>query len=223
MPTDRQLAANRANAQKSTGPRTPEGKSASSRNALKSGIYSKALLIPGEDPAEFEALKQEHYDYFQPANIDERDLLDLLIRHKWMLRRLQDCYDQTWIRALESDLNSQYHKPTSPLVYAYNRNEDRLDKLARMVHASDRAFHRARAALIKAQDKRRRNPPTPPPPPELALIPPKRADPAPVREIGFVSRDLTPGAPSRLASDNCLSTSTRCHSDSASPGSRSSR
>jgi hypothetical protein len=46
MTTEKQIAANRANAQESTGPRTAVGKAASSANALKSGIYAKFLLIP---------------------------------------------------------------------------------------------------------------------------------------------------------------------------------
>ena len=102
MPTARQLAANRANAQKSTGPRTAEGKSTSSQNALKSGIYSKSLLIPGEDPAELDALHDELYTHFAPANPDERNLLDLMITNQWTLRRLHACHTQMWTRATET-------------------------------------------------------------------------------------------------------------------------
>ncbi|HSU30291.1 MAG TPA: hypothetical protein VLJ11_03565, partial [Bryobacteraceae bacterium] len=43
---------NRQNALHSTGPRTPEGKRASSRNSFQHGLYSKQLVLPGEDPAE---------------------------------------------------------------------------------------------------------------------------------------------------------------------------
>src|SRR5262245_54496337 len=115
MATDRQIAANCANARKSTGPRTAEGKTASSTNAIKSGIYAKSTVIPSEDPAEYEALKQEHYDHFQPTNPDERDLLDLMIRYKWQLRRLQNCYDQMWLRDTQNDLTSEYYNPAWPL------------------------------------------------------------------------------------------------------------
>jgi hypothetical protein len=47
--SSRKRAANRANARKSTGPRTPEGKARSSRNAISHGIYCQNLLLPGED------------------------------------------------------------------------------------------------------------------------------------------------------------------------------
>jgi hypothetical protein len=50
MATPAQIAANRANAQKSTGPRTAEGKAASRLNALKHGLDAESLIIPGEDP-----------------------------------------------------------------------------------------------------------------------------------------------------------------------------
>src|SRR3954451_9723332 len=116
MATKLQIAANRANSRKSTGPRTSEGKTASSANAIKSGIYAKATLIPGEDPADYDALRAEHYLQFAPANPDERDLLDLMIKYKWQLRRLHDCYDQFWLREVEDDRDSEYHRPTAPLA-----------------------------------------------------------------------------------------------------------
>ena len=43
----------------STGPRTAEGKAASSQNSFKHGLYSKQLVIQGEDPAELDALKAD--------------------------------------------------------------------------------------------------------------------------------------------------------------------
>ena len=159
MATDRQIAANRANAQKSTGPRTAEGKTASSANAIKSGIYAKSTLIPGEDPAEYDALRAEHYDHFAPANPDERDLLDLMIKYKWQLRRLHACYDQMWLRDMESDLKSEYYNPAWPLVRPFNKANNpnnAMINLHRMIQSADRAFHRTRAALVKVQDQRRR-------------------------------------------------------------------
>jgi hypothetical protein len=58
--SERQLTANRENAQRSTGPQTDEGKAVSSKNACKSGIFIRHLLRPGEqrekDRAELEEL-----------------------------------------------------------------------------------------------------------------------------------------------------------------------
>src|ERR1039457_3606660 len=63
MATPKQNDANRQNAQKSTGPRSPEGKAASRFNALKSGIDAQAQVIPGEHPDQLEAQrKKSSYD-----------------------------------------------------------------------------------------------------------------------------------------------------------------
>ena len=52
MATEKQIQANRNNAKKSTGPRTEQGKAASSQNALKHGLLARDAVLPGEDPAE---------------------------------------------------------------------------------------------------------------------------------------------------------------------------
>ena len=72
----------------STGPRSAEGKAHSSMNALKSGIYSKSLTIPGEDPAHLDALLQEYVQRFRPTVPEQRDQVDILVRSTWTLRRL---------------------------------------------------------------------------------------------------------------------------------------
>ncbi len=45
MATQSQINANRRNAQKSTGPKTPEGKAKSRRNALQHGLTAKACMF----------------------------------------------------------------------------------------------------------------------------------------------------------------------------------
>jgi hypothetical protein len=49
MTSDRKAEANRQNALKSTGPKTPEGKAAVRLNAVKHGLLSEQVLLPGED------------------------------------------------------------------------------------------------------------------------------------------------------------------------------
>ncbi len=53
MASDRQARANRRNAQKSTGPRTPEGKAKSRFNALKYGIHADQIVLPTENEDEW--------------------------------------------------------------------------------------------------------------------------------------------------------------------------
>lgn len=56
MTSDKQAQANRRNALKSTGPKTPEGKAAVRHNATKHGLLSRETLLPGEDEEALQAL-----------------------------------------------------------------------------------------------------------------------------------------------------------------------
>ena len=82
------LAANRANAQRSTGPRTMAGKEASSRNATRHGLLSRQPLLPGEDPAELEALTRQLIEHLDPEAGVEELLVDDIVGVVWRLRRL---------------------------------------------------------------------------------------------------------------------------------------
>ena len=77
MATLSQIEANRRNAQYSTGPRTPEGKAASSMNALKSGIDAESNVIPGEDAADLAALTARLYQSCQPQTDIESLLVEI--------------------------------------------------------------------------------------------------------------------------------------------------
>ena len=96
MATPAQLAANRANAQRSTGPRSVEGKSASRFNALKHGVDAASPVIPGEDPAEYQTLADEYQIRFLPQTPDEHYHVQTMIDSDWQKRRLDrletECY-----------------------------------------------------------------------------------------------------------------------------------
>ncbi len=70
--SERKAAANRANAQRSTGPRTPDGKARSSLNALRHGILAKAAynaIIEGKERrAEFEEIVAGLAQEYQPSH-----------------------------------------------------------------------------------------------------------------------------------------------------------
>jgi hypothetical protein len=88
MASLKQIEANRRNAEKSTGPSTPAGKTPSSMNALKTGLYAKSLIIKGEKLENLETLIREYYAQYHPDNPDFRDLVDELIAAVWQVRRL---------------------------------------------------------------------------------------------------------------------------------------
>jgi hypothetical protein len=89
MATAAQVLANRANAQKSTGPRTVEGKNASSLNALKHGADAASVILPGEDPAEYNRIVAEYHRDLQPHGAIEELQVRIIIRSDWQHRRLE--------------------------------------------------------------------------------------------------------------------------------------
>ena len=88
MTTEKQIEANRNNAQHSTGPRTDEGKQTSSQNALKHGLLAKRSVIPGEDPAEFDALVTWFENTFNLSNAYEASLVRQMADADWRLKRI---------------------------------------------------------------------------------------------------------------------------------------
>ena len=88
MATQNQIQANRNNAKKSTGPRTEEGKSRASQNALKHGLLARDAVMPGEDPAEFEAQLAALEDDIQPQGALEHELVRQIADAQWRMRRL---------------------------------------------------------------------------------------------------------------------------------------
>jgi hypothetical protein len=85
--SQRKLEANRQNAQKSTGPKTADGKANSRMNALKHGLTAQSLVLPTENAEHYENRVQQWLDDFAPANAAERALIDLAVQSSWKLER----------------------------------------------------------------------------------------------------------------------------------------
>ena len=88
MTSDKQIDANRRNALKSTGPKTPEGKAAVRLNALKYGLLSKETLLPGEDEEDLRELDERLRGELQPVGELENLLVDRIVSAHWRLGRL---------------------------------------------------------------------------------------------------------------------------------------
>jgi hypothetical protein len=88
MATKTQLEANRANAWRSSGPKTPAGKARSSMNAVKHGLTAKTIVIGDEDPAQFDRLRESLEERFKPRSVMERELTERLAGIAWRLRRI---------------------------------------------------------------------------------------------------------------------------------------
>lgn len=114
MASDRQLRANRANAQKSTGPRSVEGKLASSRNAISHGMTSLRVVLDGEDATLYQAMITELVEEFRPTTAFESTLIQQLANVIWRLRRsiVYEAALFAWI----AHLQSQAHDATGVVL-----------------------------------------------------------------------------------------------------------
>ncbi|HEV3332776.1 MAG TPA: hypothetical protein VG096_17435 [Bryobacteraceae bacterium] len=157
MSTQRQIEANRLNAQKSTGPRTPEGKAVSSQNALKSGLDADSQFVIGESGDEFAAFQHQYIVRFQPMTPEERFQVDTLIRNEWMLRRFFRAEAHLWeyhvIRADRSEGVS--------LGAALMAADQVFRRLQRRITLAERSYKDAFAELERLQ-RGRGSLPTPP-------------------------------------------------------------
>jgi hypothetical protein len=192
MASLRQIDANRRNAQKSTGPKSPQGKAASSLNALKTGIHSETAVLPCEDRAAHDALVASYYQRFRPTLPEVRVYVDELIRCEWTLLRL---------RRTESELNAYIHEncfhpdPDFPLGQPAAIDPKVFSSLQWRVNSVRKARKEALACL---RDLRENPIPDSPPASEAAQslrTPPSEPPqtlPFPAQLASFSIPDLTP-------------------------------
>ena len=120
--TQSQLAANRTNAQFSTGPRTEEGKKRSSLNAFRHGLTGQIVFHTPEDQAAFEKHCDSIRDALKPVGALENDLAQAIAEDKWRLNRA---------RALENSIFTLGHREHSDPYAARPKSTPRSPKVAR--------------------------------------------------------------------------------------------
>jgi hypothetical protein len=97
MATEAQIAANRANAQLSTGPRTAEGKARTSQNAVSSGLFAARDYVRPEEAADYYQLHEALWNELHPATLMENTQAAEIVTASWRLHRCA---------ALEAELDS---------------------------------------------------------------------------------------------------------------------
>jgi hypothetical protein len=150
MSSQRQIEANRRNAQKSTGPTSVTGKAASSMNALKTGIHAKSIVLPCENLAELQQLIDQCDHHYQPSTPEVRFFVDDLIRCEWTLRRLDNSEAQMY----QYQNNDEFRDPEEyPLGKSATYNSTSFSKLQYRLDATRRARDRALQSLARLQAK----------------------------------------------------------------------
>ena len=137
------LAANQANAQHSTGPKTPEGKARSATNSRTHGLCAQDVIVADEDREEFETMSVLYQVDVSPQGEVEGTLFSELVRSGWSLRRIgrmetEACSGHASYEAILNDEGLQ----------------KKLDNLARHKTRIERTFHRSLKELKALQTLR---------------------------------------------------------------------
>jgi hypothetical protein len=139
MSTSAQIVANRANAEWSTGPRTDEGKAASSRNRVSHGLTGEFRVLPSELQSEYDALLAAFREEHQPTTPTETALVEGLAQHQWLRKRAlrleSSCFD---------------------VVTGQIDDEKRLALCLRYQSTHERGFHKCLNALLKLRAEKRK-------------------------------------------------------------------
>jgi hypothetical protein len=178
MASKAQLKANKANASKSTGPRTDTGKASSSRNALTHGLTVEHHFLVGEDPTQFEQLRSAIHSEW-PADTElQKQLVYRLATLLWRGRRVP-AIESAVFTALAEQAEKAPAEGTSSIHIgqAFERAFDRniFDKLMRyetgliklirgtLDELRHLSFERAQIAKIAAAAKKEEKPQPPTP------------------------------------------------------------
>ena len=127
MATDKQLQANRANATKSTGPRSQAGKARSRLNSWKHGLSAKLIMIVGEKADDFDRLRANLLDEYQPQSALECEMVERLTIILWRLRRVPS-FEVAILDARHQQVSNQKDSCRLPEPEGQEKEEEESDE-----------------------------------------------------------------------------------------------
>src|SRR6202030_3093174 len=160
MATEKQFAANRLNAQKSTGPKTPEGRAAVRLNGVTHGLTAETIVLKGESESDFTNLLSSLEAEHNPVSPTEEALVVQLAMATWRLRRLYHqeagfytCQLQSLV-GMQKDLNLD---DAGRMGHAAAWSESTLNMFNRQEGRLERTFYRALHELQRLRKERESN------------------------------------------------------------------
>ena len=153
MLSEKQWLANRQNAFKSPGPRTPEGKSIAARNALKHGLLAKAVVIKDGEGAEnqqsFDTLLADLLEQLHPVGPLEEVLVEKMAVSYWRMRRVHRC-EVGHLRHKLDTVSDDYYAKEGHLTDA--RIDAEIEKRKDQIKTAHDKFQMCKQARTIGQD-----------------------------------------------------------------------
>jgi hypothetical protein len=159
MTTLVQIAANRRNALRSTGPRSDAGRAIASRNALKHGLTAEQVILFDESREAFEHFYADLIAALKPRGPIENQLAERIVINAWRLRRAYRI-ESGMFGGARTAWREGSAEQTSEVDLVFLRlstsNGDELGKLSRYEAAIERSLRRALQDLGRRQMRRGR-------------------------------------------------------------------
>jgi hypothetical protein len=196
MATPLQIAANRRNAKKSTGPRTVEGKNIVRMNPLKHGLTAEVMVLPHELELDYHVIRGSLIDSYKPVGNHELMLVDQIAGHYWRtirIRRFETNMFDNQIQTLKKD----HGQPTIPnpklddmacAVILQITEPESLENYFRYDGTISRDYFRSIHTLERLQENRRRREDRDKRAENAVQKSAQSTEPAAVDSIGFVSQ-----------------------------------
>jgi hypothetical protein len=146
--TERQLMANRENAQKSCGPVSDTGKAKTATNSRKHGLTGRFTVMPGENQEAFDDLFEQFVRDEKPVGSVELELVRKMAEHTWLRERAARCQEACFLVMPQTPEQAKNDE-------AEVRVRPELERYLRYQSHHDRAYQRAAAELLKRQKERR--------------------------------------------------------------------
>jgi hypothetical protein len=124
MASEAQIQANRSNAQKSTGPRTAEGKAVVGQNAVKHGLCARQAVIAGEDLGEYEFYRDQMLGELAPEGAMESVLAQRAVGLAWRLQRAERLQNEAFDALYAEDTTGPFARLAQSLR---SKEQARLD------------------------------------------------------------------------------------------------
>ena len=192
MASQKQIDANRANALKSTGPKTPEGKAAVRLNALKHGLTAEDAVIEGEDEEAFKELLSSFLDDLQPSGPLETALVHQAVMAHWRLARcrgIETGFFELGVSNHQDTFEERQisHSQPQKLAFVFRWDPDPFVTLSRYEARIERAFYRALHELQRLQAARKANSVE-----QTQPAPETQPNPLPQEDLSPVGQALSP-------------------------------
>ena len=160
MISERQLDANRRNAAKSNGPKTPEGRAAVRHNALKHGLTAAEIILPTtEDKLDFEQFQAAFEEECQPLGAIEQVLVEDMVTARWRMNRVRKMEPgffalrrEVLKESIKEDFSTLDPQAQLALIVLDDaRDRDTIGKMSRYEARFERSFYKALKELQRLQ------------------------------------------------------------------------